>query len=98
MQDGVVGWTKEDFMFTRILTGGAVAALAGAAMLTISATSASALTLSSPSLEQPMAASHIDQVWWDRWGRWHPNGWGPGPGWGWHRHCWRGYYGRLHCW
>ncbi len=39
-------------MFTRILTGGAVAALAGAAMLAISASSASAFTLSSPSLEQ----------------------------------------------
>ena len=86
-------------MFTRVLTGGALAALAGAAMLTMTATSASAFSLSSPSLEQPMAASHIDRVWWDRWGRWHPNGpgWGPGPGWGWRRHCWRGYYGHLHC-
>lgn len=82
-------------MFTRVLTGGAVAALAGVAMLAISASSASAFTLSSPSLEQPMASSSIDHVWWDRWGRWHPN-WGPG--WGWHhRHCWRGPWGHLHC-
>ena len=80
-------------MITRVLTGGVAAALAGAAMLAISASSASALTLSPPSLEQPMASSHIDHVWWDRWGRWHPNRWG----WGWGRHCWRGYYGRLHC-
>ncbi|HEY1944858.1 MAG TPA: hypothetical protein VGH40_22310 [Roseiarcus sp.] len=82
-------------MFTRVWVGGTAAAVAGAAMLAISATSASAFTLSSPSLEQSMASSQIDHVWWDRWGRWHPNhpfwGWGP------HRHCWRGYYGRLHC-
>ncbi len=79
-------------MFTRVWVGGTAAALAGAAMLAISATSASAFTLSSPSLEQPMASSHIDHVWWDRWGRWHPNR----PYWG-GRRCWRGYYGRLHC-
>ena len=80
-------------MFSRVLVGGTVAALAGAAMLAISATSASAFTLSSPSLEQPMASSHVDHVWWDRWGRWHPNR----PYWGPRRRCWRGYYGRLHC-
>ncbi|MGD1037870.1 MAG: hypothetical protein ABR878_11880 [Roseiarcus sp.] len=82
-----------------------MAALAGVAMLAISASSASAFTLSSPSLEQPMASSHIDRVWWDRWGHWHPDhphwgggpGWGPGPGWGWHhRHCWQGQY-HWHC-
>ena len=91
-------------MSTRVLTGGAVAALAGAAMLAISAGSASAFTLSSPSLEQPMASSNIDHVWWDRWGRWHPNYWGYGwgyrpywrPYWG-YGHCWRGYWGHLHC-
>ncbi len=91
-------------MFTRILKGGAVAALAGAAMLAISASSASAFTLSSPSLEQPVAASNIDHVWCNGWrcggwrrGYWGPHRyWGPGPGYGW-RHCWRGYYGRLHC-
>ena len=66
-------------MFTRVLTGGAVAALAGVAMLAISASSASAFTLSSPSLEQPMASSSIDHVYWRHYG-----------GWGWHRHWgWR---------
>ncbi|MBV8664775.1 MAG: hypothetical protein JO107_16945 [Hyphomicrobiales bacterium] len=77
-------------MFTRALTAATAGALAGAAMLAISATSASAFTLSSPSLEQPMASSHVDHVWWDAWGRWHPNRY-------WGRRCWRGYYGRLHC-
>jgi len=81
MHDGVGSGTKEEIMFKRVLTGGALAALAGAAMLAISASSASAFTLSSPSLEQPMAASNIDHVWW----RWH------------HRHCWRGRWGHLHC-
>jgi hypothetical protein len=81
-------------MFKRVLTGGAVAVLAGVAMLAMSASSASAFTLSSPSLEQPMASSHIDQVYWRHGWGWH-RGWHRG--WGWHRHCWRGYYGRLHC-
>lgn len=76
-------------MITRFLTGGALAALAGAALLTLSAAPVSAFTLGSPSLEQPFAASQIEPVWWDRWGRWH--------GWRHHRHCWRGYYGHLHC-
>jgi len=86
-------------MFARVLSGGAAAAFAGVAMMAMSATSASAFTLSSPSIEQPMTASHVDHVWYDRWGRWHPNGW-RAPGWGYRpgwRHCWRGPYGRLHC-
>ncbi len=70
-------------MFTRVLTGGAVAALAGAAMLAISASSASAFTLSSPSLEQPMASSYIEHVWWHH----HHH----------HHHCWRGRWGHWHC-
>lgn len=96
-------------MFARVLMGGAAAALAGVAVLAISASSATAFTLSSPSLEQPMASSQIDRVWWDRWGRWHPDrphrgpgwgpgpgpgpGWGPGPGPG-----WGPYHHRPHCW
>jgi hypothetical protein len=93
-------------MFTRVLRGGAVTALAGVAMLAISASSASAFTLSSPSIEQPMASSNIDHVWCNGWGcgGWH-RGWGPGwhrgwgPGWGGpgYRHCWRGPWGHLHC-
>jgi hypothetical protein len=51
-------------------------------MLAISATSASAFTLSSPSLDPPMTASHIDRVCWQQ-GH-------PGPCWGgWHRPYWR---------
>ena len=70
-------------MSTRVLTGGVLAALAGATMLAISASSASAFTLSSPSLEQPMTASHIDRVCWQQG---HP---GPCWGWGWHHwHHW----------
>jgi hypothetical protein len=108
MHDSACPGTKENSMFVRVMTGGAVAALTGVAMLVISASSASAFSLSSPSLQQPMASSHVDHVWWDSWGRWHPNHpyWGPRywgpvapvPGQGWNmRHCWRGYYGHLHC-
>jgi hypothetical protein len=92
---------KEDFMSTRVLTGGVLAALAGAAMLAISAGSASAFTLSSPSLEQPMASSQIDRVWYPHhywgWG-WHrPWGWGGGPACYWHRVCWVNPWGYTRC-
>ncbi len=92
-------------MVNRILIGGIAAALAGAAMLAISSAPASAFTLTSPSLAPPITASHIDRVCWQQnhpgpcWWGGHP-GWGPGPGWGYgygSRHCWRGYYGHLHC-
>ena len=86
-------------MLNRILVGGLAAAAAGAAMLAISSAPASAFTASSPSLEGSVAGAHVDKVWYDRWGRWHP---GPGPGYGYgygwhHRHCWRGPWGHLHC-
>jgi len=87
-------------MLNRILLGGLVVAAAGATMLAIASTPASAFTASSPSLAAPIAGAHVDKVWWDRWGHWHPNHpyWGPGWGPGWHpRHCWRGYYGHVHC-
>jgi hypothetical protein len=89
-------------MFTRVLKGGAAAALAGAAMLAISAGSASAFTLSSPSLQPPMASSNIDHVWCYHCGWGHPY-WGPhrywGPGWGWrHRHCGWNRWGHWVCW
>ena len=76
-----------------------LSAVAGAAMLALSMSPASAFTLAAPSLEQPFAAAQIDKVWWRHywgggWG-WH-RPWGWGPGWG-YRHCWRGYWGRLHC-
>jgi hypothetical protein len=86
-------------MVNRILVGGFAAALAGAAMLAISSAPAAAFTLASPSLAPPVAAGNVDHVWWDRWGRWHPNHPYGGPGWGWrpHRHCWRGPWGHVHC-
>jgi hypothetical protein len=70
-------------MVIRILAGGCAAALAGAAMLAISATSASAFTLQSPSLQAPVASANIDQVhWWrhrhcwrGRWGHLHCRYW-----------------------
>jgi hypothetical protein len=62
---------------------------------------ASAFTLASPNLGHSFAADgQLDKVWWDRWGRWHPN-WGPRwgwrPGWGWRRPGW-GWGPRRHCW
>jgi len=92
-------------MFTRVLKGGVASVVAGAAMLAISAGSASAFTLSSPSLEQPMAASNIDHVWcchhwgWGGWG-WHPHYWGGGPWVGgpyWGPHCWINRWGYRVC-
>jgi hypothetical protein len=94
-------------MVLRIFSGGAIAALAGVAML-VASNGADAFTLSSPSLDQPVAAADIQQVWWH--GGWH-RGWGWGGGWhrwGWHRpvygfyggpvrHCWIGRWGYRHC-
>jgi len=80
----------------RSLAGYSIAAVAGAAMLAMSLSPASAFTLSGPSLEQPVASAQVDKVWWR-------GGWGwRGPGWGWRGYgypgyCWRGYYGFLHC-
>jgi hypothetical protein len=79
----------EPKMSTRNLTIYSLGALAGAAMLALSLSSASAFTLSGPSLTQPMAAAQIDKVWWRRWG-YRPCYCG-------YRHCWRGYYGRVLC-
>jgi hypothetical protein len=45
----------------------------GAAMLAVSADPSPAFTLYSPSLEKPVATDGVQQVWYDRWGRWHPN-------------------------
>jgi hypothetical protein len=89
-------------MQSRTLAIGALAALAGAAMLTISMGPASAFTLASPSLEQSVASAQIDKVWWRRWGYgygWRGYGWrGYGYPYGYgYGHCWRGYWGRLHC-
>jgi cytochrome b len=93
--------TREDLMFTRVLIGGGAAALVGVAMLATSTSPSSAFTLSLPSLEQPMASSQVERVWWDRWGRWHSDHrrWGSGQGHDWrphHGHCWQGKR-HVHC-
>jgi hypothetical protein len=79
----------EETMDFRILSGGAIAAVAGAAMLAASSAPSTAFTLSSPSIEQPLVAAGVEPVWWDSWGRWHPN-------WGWHRRW--GWHGGWHRW
>jgi hypothetical protein len=91
-------------MLSRIVSGGAVAAITGATMLLLSSGPSAAFTLSSPSLEQPLASAGVEPAYWCRWGR---------CGWGWGYHPWArpygyyrpyyyGYYGyagpRLHCW
>ncbi|HZZ63262.1 MAG TPA: hypothetical protein VFE63_19190 [Roseiarcus sp.] len=96
-------------MISRLVPGGALAAAAAGALFMFVASTgpSSAFTLSSPSLDQPVITTDIQPVWWDRWGRWHPNrrGWGwrrPwGWGWGWHRpwrRCWWNGYARVCRW
>ena len=71
-------------MALRILSGGVIAALAGAAMLALSSGSSSAFTLASPSLEHSVVAANIEPVYWHHWG-WHHWGWHR---WGWHHWGW----------
>jgi hypothetical protein len=93
-------------MLSRKTSVSALATIAGAVMLLATSGPSSAFTLSSPSLEQAFAQGSIEPVWWDRWGRWHRNGWGwhRWHRWGWHPWGWRrpvyGYYGApmRHCW
>ena len=87
----------------RSFSSKALAAVAGASLLALTmAAPASAFTLASPDLGHSFGADgQVQKAWWDRWGRWHPNYWGPGYyhpyhpywgpryGYGWHRHCWR---------
>ena len=61
-------------MVWRILSGGAIAALAGAAMLALSSGPSSAFMLASPSLERPVAAANTEPVYWHHRG-WHHWGW-----------------------
>ena len=92
-------------MVSRLVPSGLLAAGA-VLMIAASSAPASAFTLSSPSLDQPVVTGDIQHVWWDRWGRWHPNRWGWGWGWGWHhpyyyhhwRHCWWTGYGHVCRW
>jgi hypothetical protein len=79
-------------------------ALAGAAILALSAGPVSAFTLASPSLERPIASVQIEKAYYYRHGWRGGYGWHGGYGWrgpGWrgpgYGHCWRGYYGHLHC-
>ncbi len=60
-------------MLSRSVSRGALAAVVGAAMLASTSVSSNAFTLSSPSLERPIASLGVEHVWWGR------------PGWGWHR-------------
>jgi hypothetical protein len=98
-------------MLSRLMSGGALAAVTGAAMLAATTVPSNAFTLSSPSLERPIASFGVEDVWWGRggwgwhrpwgWG-WHrPWGWGwhrPW-GWGWHRPWAWGWGGPVrHCW
>jgi hypothetical protein len=87
-------------MNLRILSRGAIAAIAGATMLAASSAPAPAFTLSSPSLEQPVVSADVESVWWH--GGWHRGwhggwhrGWHRGWGWhgGWHRYGWGGGWG-----
>ena len=93
-------------MVLRILSHGAIAAVAGAAMLALSSAPSPAFTLSSPSIEQPVVGADVQSVWWH--GGWH-GGWHRGWGWrgGWHRYGWGGGWGPrygygfapvYHCW
>lgn len=74
-------------MDLRILSSGAIAAVAGAVMLAASTAPAPAFTLSAPSLEQPVAAAGVESVYWRHWGGWR-GGWHRGWHGGWHRRGW----------
>src|ERR1700729_44123 len=52
----------EDNMLSRLVSGGLLGALAGAAMLVLASGPSSAFTLSSPSLERPVATAGIQGV------------------------------------
>src|SRR5271165_58232 len=85
-------------MSLNLVPRAALSALAGATLaLLASAGPSSAFTLSSPSLAEPVAAAGVEHVWWDRWGRWHPN-----RPWGWRRwgyyHPYRWGYYHPHRW
>jgi ABC-type glycerol-3-phosphate transport system substrate-binding protein len=87
-------------MSMRNLTNLSVAALAGATMLTLCLSPASAFTLSGPSLGDPVASAQVEKVWWDRWGNWHRNGHrvsDPSMGEDGDRRCWAGFNGVVHC-
>jgi hypothetical protein len=76
-------------MVFRVMSGGAIAALAGATMLALSSGPSLAFTLSSPSAERQVVNADIHDAYWHHWG-WHRWGWHH---WGWHHwHHWRHWY------
>ena len=77
-------------MLSRIISGLASAATAGAVMLLLTSAPSASFTLYSQSLDQPVAASGVEPVWWRHWGHWHH--------WGWHHRGgpYYGYYGYYH--
>jgi hypothetical protein len=91
-------------MVLRILSRGAIAAVAGATMLAASTAPSLAFTLSAPAPEQPVVGADVESVWlhggwhggwhrgWHRWG-W-GGGWGPRYGYAPVYHCWWGPWGR----
>ena len=67
-------------MLSRVISRLAHAAIAGAAMLVLTSGPSASKTLYSQSLDQPVAVSGVESVWWHH-------------GWGWHhRHHYYGYY------
>jgi hypothetical protein len=74
-------------MSLRSLATYSVGAVAGASMLALSTSPASAFTLSGSSLEPPVASAQIEKVWWRGGGGWRGGGW-RGGGWGWRRGGW----------
>jgi hypothetical protein len=77
-------------MLSRAISGLAHAAIAGAAMLLLTSGPSASFTLYSQSLDQPVAASGVEPVWWRHWGHWHRHGWS------WHHWGWHHYYGYYH--
>ena len=87
-------------MLSHLTKAGILAAVAGASMQVLATAPAEAFTLSAPSPAPTVANADIDHVWYDRWGRWHPNRryWGYGYYPHRHWHCWYGPYGRRCHW
>jgi hypothetical protein len=66
---------------TRIFSNRTIGVFLAAVLLAQSAGSASAFTLSGPTIAPAFSAGQVDKVWWRHY--WHP----------WHRHCWMSPWG-----
>jgi hypothetical protein len=77
-------------MLSRVISGLARAAIAGAVMLLLTSAPSASFTLYSQSLDQPVAVSGVEPAWWRHWGHGHH--------WGWHHRGgpYYGYYGYYH--